>query len=137
MLSIGDLARETGVGVPTIRYYEQRGLLPEPARTRGNQRRYSANAAERLGFIKHARDLGLSLEAVTELLRLNDHPDQPCDGVDRIAEAHLADVRARIERLQSLERELARIAEGCKAGTVADCYVLKSLFDHSQCETEH
>lgn len=137
MLAIGELARETGVGVPTIRYYEERGLLPKPARTNGNQRRYAPAAVERLGFIKHARDLGLPLEAITELLRLQDHPDQPCADVDRIAENHLADVRARIAQLQRLEKELSRIADGCKAGTVAECYVLRSLFDHSACETEH
>jgi DNA-binding transcriptional MerR regulator len=137
MFSIGDLAKRSGVKVPTIRYYEQIGLLSAPDRTAGNQRRYGRPEADRLAFVAHARDLGLSIEAIRDLIRLAAHPNAPCEGADRIAEAHLADVRARIARLQRLEAELARMATACKHGTVADCAVLATLADHDHCTDDH
>lgn len=137
MFSIGQIARRTGVKVPTIRYYEQMGLISAPERSQGNQRRYSKAELDKLGFIKHARDLGLSLDAIRELIRLNAHPETPCAEADRIANEHLASVRDRIRRLQQLESELSRIASSCKAGTVKDCYVIRALSDHSLCKDEH
>lgn len=137
MLSIGALAKRTGVKVPTIRYYEQAGLLDEPERTSGNQRRYSERDAERLSFIRHARDLGFPIGAIRELIELGDHPDRPCHDADRIAGERLAVVRARIARLRRLETELKRIASGCSASTVERCYVLNALADHTLCESDH
>lgn len=137
MLSIGALAKRTGVKVPTIRYYEHAGLLDEPERTSGNQRRYSERDAERLGFIRHARDFGFPIDAIRELIDLGEHPDRPCDDATRIAGEQLAAVRARIARLRWLETELERIASGCSADTAKCCYVLNALGDHSLCEGDH
>lgn len=137
MLSIGELARRTGVKVPTIRYYEETGLLDAPERSQGNQRRYDRGALERLAFIRHARDLGLGIEAIRELIELSGHPGRPCAEADRIAREHLDGVRARIARLRRLERELERIATHCGSGTVEDCYVIRALSDHSLCTEEH
>ncbi|MBY8976033.1 helix-turn-helix domain-containing protein [Rhodobacteraceae bacterium NNCM2] len=138
MHSIGTLSRRTGVKVPTIRYYEQMGLLSPAERTSGNQRRYGEAELERLAFIKHARDLGFSIEAISALIELNGHPDQSCAAAGEIAREQLADVRARIERLKRLETELRRISDGCEGkGAVGDCYVLASLADHAHCKTEH
>ncbi|SON56550.1 Zn(II)-responsive regulator of zntA [Hartmannibacter diazotrophicus] len=137
MFSIGDLAKRTGVKVPTIRYYEQMGLVAKPERTDGNQRRYSRNDLERLAFIRHARDLGLPIEAIRDLLRLAAHPEEPCEDADRIITDHLAGVREKIARLQRLEAELARMAGGCHADHVGECYVIASLADHGLCEHEH
>ena len=138
MLSIGDLSRRTGVKVPTIRYYEQSGLLEATARTDGNQRRYGEAEAEKLGFIRHARDLGFSLDAIRALIELQDHPDRSCAEANALARDQLAEVTERIRRLQALERELQRIAEGCDGdGTAGSCYVRRSLADHGACETEH
>lgn len=138
MFSIGDLSRQTGVKIPTIRYYEQSGLICPTSRTEGNQRRYGEAERERLGFIKHARDLGFSLEAIAALMELHDQPDQTCALAGNIARQQLSDVRARIERLTRLETELARIAEGCQgSGPANDCYVLRSLADHGICQTDH
>src|SRR5690606_35793734 len=109
MLSIGNLGKATGVKVPTIRYYEQIGLLPPAQRSEGNQRLYDARARERLAFIRHARDLGFPLEAIRELLGLADDPDQPCAAADAIARRQLATVKARIARLQALQAELERM----------------------------
>ena len=135
--SIGQISRRTGVKVPTIRYYEQMGLIAAPERSGGNQRRYSGKELEQLGFIKHARDLGLPIGAIRELLRLNEHPESPCDEADRIAGEHLLSVRRRIGQLQRLEAELARILKGCQSGTVKDCHVIRTLSDHSLCQDDH
>jgi len=136
--SIGDLAVRTGVKVPTIRYYESRGLLSAPLRSSGNQRRYGHAELERLGFIRHARDLGFSLEAISALIELQDHPDRACTSATRIAQGQLDAVREKIRRLRALESELARIAEGCTGdGAARDCYVLASLADHDLCVQDH
>jgi len=137
MFSIGALSQETSVKVPTIRYYEQTGLIDAPARTAGNQRRYSRSDAERLRFIRHARDLGLPLAAIRDLIALSASPDRSCAAADRVAKQQLRAVRERIARLQRLEGELARIAEGCTAERVRDCYVLQALSDHAMCADEH
>ncbi len=77
-LSIGALARRTDVKVPTIRYYESAGLLPQPDRTASNRRVYDADAIDRLAFIRHARDLGFGMDAIRALLDLRGQPEQPC-----------------------------------------------------------
>ena len=83
--TIGDLARETGCKVQTIRYYEEIGLMPEPARTAGNQRRYGQRHVDRLAFIRHSRELGFPLDAIRELFSLADHPSSPVRPRDLIA----------------------------------------------------
>lgn len=133
MLTIGKLGAAAGVKVPTIRYYEQVGLLPPAERSEGNQRLYSKATLDRLRFIRHARDLGFPLEAVRDILRLSDQPDHSCAAADAIAKAQLIAVRARIARLQALEAELERMVLQCAHGTVADCRVIEVLSDHSLC----
>jgi len=136
--SIGDLARRTGVKVPTIRYYEDRGLLAAPRRSAGNQRRYGRAELERLGFIRHARDLGFPLAAIAQLIELQDHPDRTCAAATRIASDQLDAVRRKIRRLSALEAELIRITERCTGdGPSRDCYVLASLGDHDLCAHDH
>ena len=138
MFSIGELSRRTNVKVPTIRYYEESGLLDAPERTEGNQRRYDLAGLERLSFIKHARDLGFSIEAIAALIELQGHPDRSCAEATDIASSQLSDVRAKIKRLRALEKELVRISKGCDGdGVTEDCYVLASLADHGLCEREH
>src|SRR5438105_15812976 len=105
-LTIGTLARETGVKVVTIRYYEQIGLMPVPARTDGNYRTYSLEHRRRLRFIRRCRDLGFTLDQVRDLLRLSSDKTQACAEVDRIDEQHRRTVE---EKLADLTR-LARLA---------------------------
>ena len=138
MFSIGELSKRTKVKVPTIRYYEEMGLLAEAERTRGNQRRYDKAGLERLSFIRHARDLGFSIEAISSLIELQDHPDRSCRAASQIASSHLADVRDKITRLKLLEKELSRISSGCDGnGLSENCYVLASLADPDLCSIEH
>lgn len=135
--SIGDLSRMTGTKVPTIRYYESIGLMPEPARSAGNQRSYDGSHATRLAFIRHARELGFSLDAIRELLALSDDPERSCAQADRIATEQLVAVRLRIGRLQALETELERMLVECRHGSIADCRVIEVLGDHAHCAHGH
>ena len=137
MLSIGALSRRTGTKVQTIRYYEQIGLLPEPGRTAGNQRRYGEAELDRLSFVRHARQLGFTLEAIRELLSLSDQPDRSCGEVDGIARRQLIQIEQRIARLEALRTELTRMVAECDGGTVGQCRVLEVLRDHDECLTPH
>ena len=135
VLSIGDLAARTGTKVETIRYYERTGLMPPPARTRGNHRAYAQAHVHRLAFIRHGRELGFALDDIRALLAVGDDPHRPCAEVDVIARRHLDAVRSRIARLQALEAELARMVRECGRGRVADCRVITVLADqtHAHC----
>ena len=126
-LTIGRVAQATGSKVQTIRYYEQIGLLPAPERSRGNQRLYDDRAVERLAFIRHARGLGFSLDAIRDLLDLADRPDRPCDEADAIARAQLDQVERRLSRLTALKAELERMIAQCRGGRIADCRVIEAL----------
>ena len=137
MLTIGTLARRTGTKVQTIRYYEQIGLMPEPGRTAGGQRRYSEAELDRLAFIRHARQLGFTLEAIRDLLDLSDHPEKSCQEADQIARRQLRQVELRMARLEALRTELERMVHECSGGNTADCRVLEVLRDHSECLTDH
>jgi DNA-binding transcriptional MerR regulator len=125
--TIGTLARRSGVKVPTIRYYEQAGLIAAPPRTAGGQRRYGVDALERLRFIRHGRGLGFTLDAIRELLALSARPEQSCAEADHIARRQLADVEARITQLLALRAELRRMVDTCGCGTVRDCKVLEVM----------
>lgn len=133
---IGEVAKQTGIKVPTIRYYEQIGLLPVPARSHSNRRVYTRSDLQRLGFIRHARELGFEIEAIRTFLRLQDDPNQPCDIADSIAKARLIDVEQRIRSLTALKTELELMVQGCHRGHVADCRVIEVLADHGKCAQE-
>lgn len=137
MFSIGELSQRTGVKVPTIRYYEGIGLIAPADRTAGNQRRYDQEGLKRLSFIRHARDLGLTLDAIRALVALEGAPDAPCADAHAIASDHLKDVRARIDRLKRLEAELTRIVAMADHGEASACRVLEALGDHGDCAAAH
>lgn len=137
MLTIGDLSNTSGVKIPTIRYYEQMGLLPHAERSEGNQRRYTKEEMDRLTFIKHSRDLGLSIDAIRSLIELSHHPDKPCADADRIALEQLASVRDKIAKLRKLEIELERITSHQHNNHVRDCYVIRALASHDLCCSDH
>ena len=132
-LTIGDLARRTGVKVPTIRYYEQIGLLAAAPRTEGGQRRYGEDELKRLAFIRHARDLAFDVEDIRQFLALTETPQRSCHEADSIALRHLAEIEARIRSLQSLRDELRRMVEECGHGRICECRILEVIGDHGQC----
>ncbi|MBK1665365.1 MerR family transcriptional regulator [Rhodospirillum rubrum] len=136
-LAIGALSAQTGVKSPTIRYYEEIGLLPSPPRTDGNRRIYSVETVRRLKFIRHARELGFEVEAIRQLLALADDPQGSCAPADGIALAHLRDIDSRIDRLTALRDEVRRMVSECAHGPIGACKVIEVLADHTECLHDH
>lgn len=126
-LTIGQLSAEAGAKIPTIRYYEQIGLLPEPARTASDRRVYGEEAVRRLRFIRQARQFGFEIADIRALLTLADDPNLPCAQANRIAERQLEAVEAKLESLKALQAELARMQSNCSGGLVSDCRVIEAL----------
>lgn len=136
-LSIGKLARLAEVKVPTIRFYEQIGLLPPADRTESDRRVYGPADVRRVAFIRHARQLGFAVDDVRILLALADDPERPCDEANALAAGQLAAVEAKIAQLEALRAELRRmLSAGCQ-GRAGDCRVIESLADHSLCRHDH
>jgi DNA-binding transcriptional MerR regulator len=127
-LSTGDLSKEAGGKVVTIRYYEQVKLMPAPRRTEGNYRAYTREHLHRLQFIRRCRDLGFTLDQLRDLLQLSTQAGQECASVDRITENHLTEIERKIADLQTLAGELRRIKKRCSGkGIIADCRILEAL----------
>lgn len=126
-LRIGDLAAATATSVETVRYYERIGLLPAPARSRGNYRVYDPGQVQRLRFVRRARDLGFSIEQVRELLDLADDRGRACAAVDAIARANLTAIERKIDDLVALRRELDSLIGQCRQGTIAQCRIIEAL----------
>lgn len=130
-ISIGVLAQQAGCTVPTIRYYEEIGLLPAGPRTDAGRRLYGAPAVKRLAFIRRCRDFGFSIEQVRELVGLVDEPQRPCVEVRDIASGHLAEVRKKLAELQALESSLSAFVvscdTACAGGPSIDCTILEDL----------
>ena len=136
-LSIGELSRQAGVKVTTIRFYEGAGLMPKPPRSEGDRRLYDAGHVRRLSFIRHARELGFEMADVRALLELSDRPEGDCGLADEIAGRHLTAVEAKIDKLTARKGELERMISQCSHGVVADCRVIEALADHAHCGGEH
>ena len=130
-LLIGAVARQTGCTVPTIRYYEEIGLLPPAARTGAGQRHYGEAALRRLQFIRRCRDFGFSIDQVRELVGLVDQPERPCTEVREIAATHLSEVRRKLDQLRELEASLDGFVGSCDmacaGGRAVDCSILEDL----------
>ncbi|MGQ3053794.1 MAG: MerR family transcriptional regulator [Roseateles sp.] len=130
-LYIGVIAQQTGCTVPTIRYYEEIGLLPPSPRTEGGRRVYGQAAVRRLTFIRRCRDFGFSIDQVRELVGLVDEPARPCVEVRDVAARHLLHLRQKLAELQALECSVAafvRSCEGaCAGGPAVDCTILDDL----------
>ncbi|WEX10151.1 helix-turn-helix domain-containing protein [Chelativorans sp. AA-79] len=133
--SIGEAARQSGVKVPTIRFYEQIGLLPAPPRSEGNRRQYGEKDLNRLAFIRHARELGFEVADIRELLTMTEQPQSSCHEADSIAARHLREIEERITKLQALRGELRRMVEECGHGKVCECRVIQVLADHGECRS--
>ena len=132
-MMIGELAKRTATKVPTIRFYEEIGLMRPSTRLANGRRTYGPDDLSRLTFIRHARNLGFEVAEIRSLLALGDEPDRSCAQVNEIAIQHLSDVEDKIMRLQCLRDELARISRLCSGGTIAECRVLEILGDPALC----
>lgn len=131
VLTIGALAKATGLTTPTIRYYEEIGLLPAPRRTEGGQRHYHASDVERLTFIKQCRDFGFSIERVRMLLDLSVSRDRDCSETRDIAKEHLEEVQAKLRDLRALELRLKgfvrRCEDACAGGPGVECVIFEDM----------
>jgi|TARA_R100000365_G_C2701126_1_gene39601 MerR family mercuric resistance operon transcriptional regulator len=125
-LTIGGLAKSANVSVETIRYYQRRGLIPEPQRPPGGIRRYGATETGRLMFVKTAQQLGFSLDEIHELLQLDDGAH--CQEASVLAERKLHDVREKIDKLKQIEAVLSDLVDQCCAqeGNIS-CPLIASL----------
>ena len=127
-IQIGELSRQTGCNIETIRYYERIGMLPRPSRSASRYRLYDGADIRRLAFVRRARELGFTLDEVRALLALsNDQGDDTCVEVRRLAVGHLADVRARIADLRAMERVLSDAVRRCDAGERPGCPLIDAL----------
>lgn len=112
-LTIGAIAKSTGVAVETIRFYEREGLLAVPARKGSGYRQYTADAIEQLRFIRRAKALGFSLKEIKELLALRAGTDIPCAEFRKQAQQKVTAIEAKIEALQRMKETLTRLTEQC------------------------
>jgi DNA-binding transcriptional MerR regulator len=130
-LRIGELAHSTRTNPPTIRYYEEIGLLPRPIRRSGNQRCYGEEDRRRLTFIRQCREFGFPIEQVRSLVALMQDSKRSCMEARAIAVDHLAAVRDKLAELKRLERNLAdfvrRCDTACAGGPAPDCIILHDM----------
>lgn len=126
-MKIGEIAKQTGLKIETVRFYETEGLIAPPERSGGNYRLYNSTHLNRLSFIKRARDLGFTLDQVRDLLRLADDPRGSCDEVDAIADLHIKEIDRKLADLSALRSELVRWGGHCRATTIAECKLIDAL----------
>lgn len=126
--AIGEISRETGVNIETIRYYERIGIMPKPDRTEGGNRQYNHDQLKRLSFIKRCRELGFGIEEIRALLQMVDRADFTCAEVHTMTVDHLATVKKKVADLRRLEKALRSMAAECGKGDVPDCPIIDTLF---------
>ena len=127
-LTIGRLAKEGGVNLETVRFYERRGLLPKPPRSASGYRLFPADAARRLRFIRRAQELGFSLKEIRELLSLRVSRATKSRDIRARTEGKIADIDAKIRSLESMKRTLRKLTNVCDGCVpIAECPILDSL----------
>ena len=129
-LSIGKVARGSGVAIDTIRFYEREGLLPEPMRRASGYRTYDSSAVQRLRFIRRAKNLGFSLDEIRELLALSQDREHGVEAVKQRATARLADLDRRVREINRIRRGLRELVDACPGhGAPEQCPILRALGD--------
>lgn len=127
-LTIGRLAREVGINLETVRFYERQGLLPAPPRSSSGYRLFPADTARRLKFIKRAQELGFSLSEIRDLLALRMSPRTTSTEIRRHTETKIADIERKIKSLDSMRKTLVKLARSCGGcAPVSECPILESL----------
>jgi MerR family transcriptional regulator, copper efflux regulator len=127
----GAIAKRTGTNVPTVRYYEEIGLLPPAARGRGGRRTYRDKDLARLTFIRRCRNFGFSIDQIRSLVTLTEDPSRDCYAARDLAQEHLNTVRAKLKELRQLEVELSQFVKSCNSqcggGPAGECVILEDL----------
>lgn len=124
-MTIAALARQAGVHVETVRYYQRRGLVEQPKRRSGTIRRYGVDAVKRLRFVRRAQELGFTLEEIKSLIELGD--GQNCRAARELAARKLALVNARISDLLRMQQALGGLVAQCDPGRKPSCPIIDSL----------
>lgn len=127
-LTIGQLAKRAGVKIETVRYYERRGLIPEPPRRESGYRQYSEDAVARIQFIKRAQELGFSLKEILELLSLRVDGHTTCRDVKQRAEAKISDIKVKMADLKRIKQALVKVTNACSGkGPTSECPILEAM----------
>jgi MerR family transcriptional regulator, copper efflux regulator len=127
-MTIGQVARRSRVNIETLRYYERRGLMPDPPRRNSGYRDYPPQAVARIRFIKHAQEVGFTLAEIKELLSLRVDPHTTCGDIRRKAENKIMEVEQKIGGLQAMKEALVRLKSSCKGrGPSSECPILDAL----------
>lgn len=127
-LKVGEVAKQAGVNLQTIHYYERRGLLPKPPRTGSNYRAYPEDTVLRVRFVKRAQELGFTLKEIKELLSLRAAPRTRCTDVRERAEAKVRDIEGKMRALQAMRKALTKLIRECSGkGPVTRCPILEAL----------
>lgn len=129
-LTIGQVADGAGVGVETIRFYERRGLIPEPPRSASGYRQFPEKTVPRIRFIKRAQRLGFTLKEIKELLFLRASPESDCADIRKRARAKISDIEEKLEDLWRMKDALEKLTAACEGeGPVTECPILDALED--------
>ena len=132
-MKIGAVAEAVGVGIQTIRFYEQQGLLPNPPRGPSGFRVYSPETIRQLLFIRRAKELGFSLKEISELLSLDESADTTAKDVKQLTDKKLIDLKEKIRSLKRMQRALQQLADDCPgSGPKSSCSILGSLADEKR-----
>ena len=127
-LTIGEVAKRSGIGLETVRFYERKGLIEEPPRTDSGYRQYPEYVVARLRFIRRAKELGFSLKEISELFSLRVDPDTTCADVKRRTDLKILDIEQKMSTLQTMKRALTKLAASCTGrGPTSDCPILEAL----------
>jgi Cu(I)-responsive transcriptional regulator len=133
-MNIGEAAKASGVSAKMIRHYESVGLFAEPARTESGYRQYGERELATLKFIRHSRDLGFSIEQIRELLGLWQNRKRPSRQVRALAQAHIAELDAKLKDLQAMRGTLAHLVSCCHGDERPDCPILDRLAGAAELE---
>ena len=126
--TIGLLAKRANVNLETIRFYERKGLLPEPPRNKSGHRQYSIKDLRRTAFIKRTQSLGFSLQAICDLLSFKAASGKTCGDVKKRGSAKLIDIEEKIQSLQRMREVLQRLEADCPGkGSLNECPILETL----------
>lgn len=127
-LTIGTVAKRSGIGIETVRFYERQGLIKDPPRSGAGYRMYPEETVARIQFTRRAKDLGFSLREIKELLSLSVSPGTTCQDIKNRAQAKLTDIEEKIQTLQRMKNALKKVSAACHGeGSVSDCPILEAL----------
>ncbi len=125
-MKIGQVAKQAGISVEAVRFYEKQGLIKSPARNESGYRIYSSDAIHQLSFVTRAKELGFSLKEIRELLLLRDSPNITCAEIKNQTEKKIADIEQKITDLKLIKDSLVALANSCPGvGTLDKCPILK------------